>query len=187
MQQGDFVGANYFRLGQNFSDTALFSLALKYFMGLFWTGHRHVSYLFISLYPQVYTIHQLCHMLQNTEERVYFWSPIPISKSSQKKKEHIFVKFMWFVKKKIVSFSQKRKLSTKEEANNLWLVLTVRISQENLCIMNLHEWTPCIQYFKRPKKTKNKTEQKNPSFSGHYTFSTYPLHISHTFCKMRLW
>lgn len=46
---------------------------------------------------------------------------------------------MWMVKKIIVSFSQKRKLSTKEKASNLRLVLTVHISQENLCIMNLHE------------------------------------------------
>lgn len=40
MQQGDFVGANYIRLGQNFSDTALFWLALKYSMGQFRMGHQ---------------------------------------------------------------------------------------------------------------------------------------------------
>lgn len=92
-------------------------------------------------------------MLQNTEGRVYFWSPTTISKSSQKKKkEHLFVTFMWMVKKRAVSFSQKRKLSTKEKTDNLWLALTVHISQENLHIMNLHEWTPCIQYFNTPKK-----------------------------------
>lgn len=85
---------------------------------------------------------------------------------------------MWMVKKKkkkrAVSFSQKRKLSTKEKTDNLWLALTVHISQENLHIMNLHEWTPCIQYFNTPKK---------PLFSGHYTFSAYPLQVSHAFLQ----
>lgn len=71
MQQGDFVGANYFRFGQNFSDTALFSLALKYFMNLFRMGHQlrqlpvHLFVLPGLHYPSA------CHMLQNTEERVH--------------------------------------------------------------------------------------------------------------------
>lgn len=57
-------------------------------------------------------------MLQNTEGRVYFWSPTTISKSSQKKKKRTSFCYVYVdgkKKKRAVSFSQKRKLSTKEK------------------------------------------------------------------------
>lgn len=116
-------------------------------------------------------------MLQNTEGRVYFWSPTTISKSSQKKKKRTSFCYVYVDgKKKKKSCFLFPKKETFYKGKNWQLVIGFNCTYftRKLTYYEFAWITPCIQYFNTPKK---------PLFSGHYTFSAYPLQVSHAFLQ----